>query len=427
MVELCDAIIEVQISQPKATTREVHAELAKAECWTGLTFPEVKKACSKLRKQSARNEESTNSEAISPGEPTKATSGATDNRMDARHWLPWPGLGTPPMRTVDGTHHPLAFCFREAVPLGIQVSLGLGRPLHDVSAEALWKSVLYNVVGCFAGNPNVYRVMVQGPDERLGLLIDMLSGPFCCPPSVPTHFTKWDDRGDQTAGQATHEPAILVRFLLTSRDDSFDPSDDPSFQALVQTSPMDMSLGGRRAKKECPVMMKALHSRGIYKSSAAELRMVDGLRTDVIQAGFEALLKSTNALSSSYKNFFDKQSPYHAHAPATMGRFKPGFLVPPPEHLRESVSSQRACAVCAKDLEAKGTAFECACDSIFYCSKKCQTEHWPTHKKVCRKNAAQLRSRCDPNGRKSLVMPMLDYSEWLASIDINGGGNLKVF
>lgn len=52
----------------------------------------------------------------------------------------------------------------------------------------------------------------------------------------------------------------------------------------------------------------------------------------------------------------------------------------------ETVTYRDSCTLCRKRSlkEEKGKSFRCAkCRLVVYCSKKCQVEHWTTHKKDC--------------------------------------------
>lgn len=47
----------------------------------------------------------------------------------------------------------------------------------------------------------------------------------------------------------------------------------------------------------------------------------------------------------------------------------------------DTVYSGRMC--CSKGCAAPNAKFRCPCSMVYYCSKKCQQEHWPEHKSKC--------------------------------------------
>ena len=56
-------------------------------------------------------------------------------------------------------------------------------------------------------------------------------------------------------------------------------------------------------------------------------------------------------------------------------RQREGAAIPP---------KNKDCEHCGANREALGSKLrKCACGSVYYCSRECQREGWPTHKEVC--------------------------------------------
>ena len=68
-------------------------------------------------------------------------------------------------------------------------------------------------------------------------------------------------------------------------------------------------------------------------------------------------------------------------------------------------SDMMCCAACGTAEEDDIKLRKCtACKSVRYCSVKCQKEHRPQHKRVCKKRAAELRDE--------LLFKQPDSSHW---------------
>jgi hypothetical protein len=164
-----------------------------------------------------------------------------------------------------------------------------------------------------------------------------------------------------------------------------------------------------RASSNCPVMIAALKARGCVGDVEPKMCKANLDRLEVLEAGLNHLEDSTQMLSPAFRKKFDRQSPWHSDA-----AFRPGFLVPHPEAAGPE-KLRKGCAVCGKhDADCDGKKLKACprCKSIYYCSKACQEQHWPTHKRVCKADVSKLREQSD-EGRPSLVVPMKSYISFM--------------
>jgi hypothetical protein len=373
---LCEAIWRLRLTQSEKSARDVHDELVREDRWSHLSLSDVKKTSSKMAKAGWQPP----AEAVSPqaDEPSQSDAPATVN---PKKLVKWRGLGSPPMQKVgEQGLGPLTFAFSEAVPFGVKVALGTGRPTADIMPRSLWANALASVANA-CEDKACYRVAVSEPTQREGLLIDILSEALTCPPDVPTNETEWKEQpSGAPAGTAETEPLLMIRYLRTSRDDH---DAEASLELMAQTSPPGMtytrrddSKKFRSPSKPCPVMLSALRARGVHDPANFELRSVEVESAEVLDAAVEMLAANEEALAPGYRKEFAAQSPSHQGKPA----FRPSFLVPPPAP--RLPSSKAACGNCGK-LEADQKFQRCdGCKSAVYCSSACQTAHWPVHKKV---------------------------------------------
>jgi hypothetical protein len=68
------------------------------------------------------------------------------------------------------------------------------------------------------------------------------------------------------------------------------------------------------------------------------------------------------------------------------------------------------CAECGKD-EGGGVSLKAcmSCKDVKYCGSACQKKHWPTHKKACKKRAAELHDEAlfkDPPSKEEVEIQL---------------------
>ena len=76
--ELIAAVVQVKITEPAATSKQVHEILARDSAWADVGFSLVKKACSKAAKMGA---------ITSPGQAQGQAAGAAPAAPAARHMI----------------------------------------------------------------------------------------------------------------------------------------------------------------------------------------------------------------------------------------------------------------------------------------------------------------------------------------------------
>ena len=209
------------------------------------------------------------------------------------------------------------------------------------------------------------------------------------------------------AGTVTHthyrDPASGRHFLYNVRLDAVRADGNDGAFAMNDVDCSIRALGEVPAESEALAAHRRLHEACLERRDAMNCRPPEGsgifdpgeFDLEACRARVRAAIGSRASAQEGSKIFMHGLGGGPEAPPSWMGTGPGRAPSARPDGLTETISTrpdqreERVCGACGSPKPPLGLKACAKCKTLFYCSRECQSAHWPTHRPDCKRFAAE--------------------------------------